>query len=138
MNNKIKIITDTGCDLDASWLKENDVEVIKFGLIIDDEEYEGETGKEFGIEEFYTRMVNGAMPKTNQINPYAAKEHIEPFLKDGYDVLYVSFSSGLSGSYTSVRSAIEELKETYNNKMYVVDSLCASLGEGLFLDYIVI
>jgi DegV family protein with EDD domain len=137
MSNKIKIITDTGCDIDEVWLKDNNIEVLKFGLNIDEEEYEGETGKELGIEEFYNRLVKGAMPKTNQINPYTAKEHIEPFLKEGYDVFYISFSSGLSGSYASVKSAMEELKETYNNKMYVVDSLCASLGQGLFVDYIV-
>ena len=138
METKIKIITDNGCDLDLDWLSKNNIHFIKFGLVLDDEEFEGETGKVIGTVEFYEKLKDGAMPKTNQINPFTAKEHIEPFLKDGYDVLYVSFSSGLSGSCNSVKLAAMELEDEYpERKIRVVDSLCASLGQGLFLDYIV-
>lgn len=138
MERKLKIITDNGCDLDSSWLNENDIHVVKFGLVVDDVEYEGETGKEMETLRFYEKLVGGAMPKTNQINPYVAKKHIEPFLKEGYDILYVSFSSGLSGSFSSVRVACLELKEKYKDQnIYVIDTLCASLGQGLYLDYII-
>lgn len=138
MNSKIKVITDSGCDLDLEWLKKNNVDLIKFGLIIDDEEFEGDTGKEMNTCSFYEKLRAGAMPKTNQINPFTAREHIEPFLKEGYDVLYVSFSSGLSGSCNSVKLAAMELLDEYTDrKICVVDSLCASLGQGLFLDYII-
>ena len=138
MKRKIKIITDNGCDFDVNWLKENDIHVIKFGLVMDDIEYEGETGNEIDIIHFYEKITSGSLPKTNQINPYIARKHIEPFLKEGYDIFYVSFSSGLSGSYSSVNLACLELKEEYKNQnIYVIDSLCASLGQGLFLNYIV-
>ena len=96
MSNKIKIITDTGCDLPLQWLEQNGIHLIKFGLLIGEEEFDGETGKSISNSEFYERLRNGAMPKTTQINPYTAEEHIKPFLKEGYDVIYVSFSSGLS------------------------------------------
>lgn len=138
MKSKIKIITDTGCDLEPKWLEQNVIHIIKFGLIINDEEYEGETNRQLSVSEFYEKMSNGAMPKTTQINPYTAKQHIEPFLIEGYDILYISFSSGLSGSFNSVNLASLELKEEYpNRKIYILDSLCASLGQGLLLDYVV-
>lgn len=138
MKNKIKIITDNGCDLDSSWLNENDIHVIKFELVMDDVGYQGETNNEIDTLLFYDKLVNGSLPKTNQINPYAASIHIERFLKEGYDILYISFSSGLSGSYNSVNLACDELKVKYpNQKICVVDSLCASLGQGLYIDYIV-
>ena len=138
MKSKIKIITDTGCDLEPKWLEQNVIHIIKFGLIINDEEYEGETNRQLSVSEFYEKMSNGVMPKTTQINPYTAKQHIEPFLIEGYDILYISFSSGLSGSFNSVNLASLELKEEYpNRKIYILDSLCASLGQGLLLDYVV-
>lgn len=138
MNNKIKIITDNGCDLDLNWLNENEIHQIKFELVMDDVEYEGETNNEIDTLLFYDKLVNGSLPKTNQINPYAAKTHIEPYLKEGNDIIYISFSSGLSGSYNSVNLACEELKNEYpNQNICVIDSLCASLGQGLYLDYIV-
>ena len=138
MGNNIKIITDNGCDLPVEWLEKNNIHLIRFGLNIDDKEYEGETGTIISTDEFYLKIKEGAMPKTSQINPFTAREHIEPFLKDGYDVLYVSFSSGLSGSCNSVKLAALELNDDYpERKVYVIDSLCASLGQGLFLDYIV-
>ena len=138
MNKNIKIITDSGCDLSLEWLEKNDIYQVKFGLNIDDKEYEGETNRLVSNEEFYEKLKNGSMPKTSQINPFIAKKHIEPYLKEGYDVLYVSFSSGLSGSCNSAKLAAIELNDEYpNSKVYVIDSLCASLGQGLFLDYIV-
>ena len=138
MGNKIKIITDNGCDIPVEWLEKNNIHLIRFGLNIDGVEYEGETNKNISVEEFYEKIKNGAMPKTSQINPFIAREHIEPFLKDGFDVLYISFSSGLSGSCNSVKIAALELNDDYKErKVYVVDSLCASLGQGLFLDYII-
>ena len=79
MERKLNIITDNGCDLDSSWLNKNDIHVVKFGLVMDDEEYEGETGKEMETLHFYEKLVGGAMPKTNQINPYVAKNILNHF-----------------------------------------------------------
>ena len=74
------------------------------------------------------------MPTTAQINPDMAKEKFTKYLKEGKDILHISFSSGLSGSYNSCRIAAEELQEDFpDRRIVVVDSLCASLGEGLLV-----
>ena len=76
------------------------------------------------------------MATTTQINPEQAKESFEPLLKEGKDILHLGFSSGLSGTYNSMRIAAEELKEEYpDRKLIVIDTLCACLGEGLLLYY---
>ena len=74
------------------------------------------------------------MPTTAQVNPEDARALIEPYLKAGKDVLHIAFSSGLSGSYNSARIAGEELQEEYpDRKIVVIDSLAASLGQGLLV-----
>ena len=99
---------------------------------IDGEEYDGDV--EFDIISFYNKMRNGIMPTTSQVNPHTARERFQKYIDDGYDVLHISFSSGLSGSYNNVRlTALEMNEENEANKIFVVDSLCASLGEGLLV-----
>lgn len=84
--------------------------------------------------EFYARMRAGAMPTTAQVNPEAARALMEPYLIEGKDILHIAFSSGLSGSYASCCVAAEDLSEKYpQRKILVVDSLCASLGQGLLV-----
>lgn len=74
------------------------------------------------------------MPTTSQVNPDEAKEVFEAIVKEGKDILHIGFSSGLSGSYNSARIAAEELQEEYPDvKITVIDSLCASMGQGLLL-----
>ena len=74
------------------------------------------------------------MSVTSQINPEEAREMMEPFLKEGKDLLHLAFSSGLSGTYNSMRIAAEELAEDYPDaKIIVIDTLCACMGEGLLL-----
>ena len=73
-----------------------------------------------------------------QVNPEQAKSYFEQYLKDGIEVLYLAFSSGLSGSYNSAIIAAEELKESYPDlRVAVIDTLCASLGQGLLTHYAV-
>jgi DegV family protein with EDD domain len=79
-------------------------------------------------------MRGGSMPTTSQINPEEAKEAFQKILNTGVDILHISFSSGLSGSFNSIRIAAEELmEENAEHKIVVIDSLCASLGEGLLI-----
>lgn len=79
-------------------------------------------------------MRNGSMPTTAQVNPENAKALLEPYLKEGKDILHIAFSSALSGTYNSSRIAAEELMEDYpDRKIIVVDSLGASLGQGLLV-----
>ena len=80
----------------------------------------------------------GSMPTTSQVNPTAAEEIFESVLKEGKDVLYLAFSSGLSGTYNSCRVAAEELRDSYpDRKLEVIDTLAASMGEGLLVWYAV-
>lgn len=76
------------------------------------------------------------MAVTTQVNPEQAKEGLEKIVREGKDILHLAFSSGLSGTYNSMRIAAEELKEEYpERKIIVIDTLCACMGEGLLLYY---
>ena len=126
------IVTDSTTDLPKSYYAEHQIPVISLSYIMDGVTYpdfDGLSGKEF-----FDKIREGSMPTTSQINPEQAKTFLEPFMKDGQDVLYICFTSGLSGTYNSVRLAAEEMMEDYpERKICVVDSLCASMGEGLLL-----
>lgn len=137
-NRLFAIVTDSASDLPEEYFREHDVECIHLGFFMDEVNYEGEDGKKIGEKEFYARLRAGAMPSTYQVTAEAAKPHFEKFLKEGRDVLVVAFSSGLSGTEGSYRMAAKELKEQYPDRtVAVVDSLCASMGEGLFVDYVI-
>lgn len=138
MSRDFIILTDSASDLDANYLKRNDIELIKLGYNINNEDYAGEEEKELDVQEFYRILKEGAMPKTSQVNVGIARKHFEKYLNEKKDVLVIAFSSGLSGTYNSYCIAANELNEEYENKVYVIDSLCASLGQGLFLNYVVL
>ena len=126
------ITTDNTSDLPDSYISENDLDILFLSYTIDGETYEREN--QLSASEFYQRMRNGSIPTTAQINPDMAKEKFTKYLKEGKDILHISFSSGLSGSYNSCRIAAEELQEDFpDRRIVVVDSLCASLGEGLLV-----
>lgn len=128
------ITVNSTVDLPKEWLEERHVPVVPLKYTIDGETYtdmEGLTAKKF-----FAKLREGKMAVTSQINPEEAKSYLEPFVKEGKDVLHLSFSSGLSGTFNSMRIAAEELSEEYPEaKIYVVDTLCACLGEGLLLYY---
>lgn len=137
MARKFALISDNGCDLPAEYFSEHEVDCVKLGFTLNGETY-GEDGGVMDEKEFYDLLRNGAMPKTFQATPAQAYAHIEPFVKEGKDVLIVAFSSGLSGTCESYVTAAKEISEKYpSSKVFVVDSLCASCGEGMFLDYVV-
>lgn len=138
MQRNFVIVTDTASDLPADYYAEHDIECVKLGFNMDGTLYEGEDGLALDVKEFYERLRNGAMPSTFQVSPEQAKKHIAPHVQAGKDVLVVAFSSGLSGTCNSYVLAARELSEEFpDRKIVVVDSLCASLGQGLFVDYIV-
>jgi DegV family protein with EDD domain len=86
-------------------------------------------------KDFYNAMAAGADTKTSQVNAIEYEEYFEPFLQQGKDVLHISLSSGISGSYNSANIAQAALQEKYpDRKIYIVDSLCASSGYGLLMD----
>ena len=130
--SKFLIITDSTTDLPKSYYEEKGIPVISLSYMMDGVTYEDMNG--LTGQEFFAKIKEGSMPTTSQINPEQARNAFEPYLKEGKDILYIGFTSGLSGSYNSVRMAIEELEEEYpDRKMIAIDSLCASMGEGLLL-----
>lgn len=127
------ISTDTTCDFPEEYYQQHGLNVLSLSYILEGETY-FRGGKELSSKDFYAKMRAGSMPTTSQVNPESARAAFEPILKEGKDILHIAFSSGLSGSANSARIAAEELMEEYpERKVIVVDSLCASLGEGLLV-----
>ena len=129
------VTVNSTVDLPKEWLAERNVPVIPLRYTIDGETYEDMAG--LSSKEFFQKLRDGKMATTSQINPEEAREALEPFVKEGKDVLHLAFSSALSGTCNSMRIAAEELKEEYpDRKIIVIDTLCACLGEGLLLYYV--
>lgn len=136
--NDFIISTDATCDLPRDFAEQNRIRVIPMKYTLGDTEYSSEGENSLSSREFYDRMRNGAMPKTVQITQEEAYAHFERFLKEGRDVLHIAFSSALSGSCDSALLAAKRAKEQFpERKVVVIDSLCASLGEGLYVYYAV-
>ena len=122
---KYVITTENTADLPYSYYKEHQVEYMYLTYQLDGITYNKEN--ELDFKEFYSRMRAGSMPTTSQVNSEEAKDVLRPLLEAGNDVLHLAFSSGLSGSYNSVRLAAEELKEEYpDRKIYIYVS-----GDGI-------
>nr|WP_177296506.1 DegV family protein [uncultured Blautia sp.] len=126
------ITTDNNADLPEEYYTEHGVGCMYLSYTMDDIHYSHENF--LPEKDFYAKMRQGAMPTTAQVNPQEARSVFEPYLKDGKDILHIAFSSGLSGTYNSCRIAAEELMEEYPERtITVVDSLAASLGQGLLV-----
>ena len=122
-------------DLSEGHFKERNISYVCFHFSLDGKEYEDDLGKSIAIDEFYQAMCDGAETRTSQVNVEEYMAYFTPFLEAGKDILHVSLSSGISGSYNSANIAAEELRENYpERKIYIVDSLGASSGFGLFMD----
>lgn len=127
-----KIITDTTADLPAAYVKEHRLGNMFLTYSIDGSSYSD--GHELEEKVFYEKMRSGRMPTTSQVNPGEAKRYFESYLEESKELLYLAFSSGLSGTYNSGRVAAEELMEERGDcKITVIDTKCASLGEGLIV-----
>ncbi|HML67091.1 MAG TPA: DegV family protein [Clostridia bacterium] len=122
-------------DLSKEYFESRNIPYVCFHFTIDGIEYLDDLGQSMSFEEFYARIDKGAMPTTSLVNTEQFIAFFEPFLKEGKDILHLSFSSGLSGTYASALLAQAELKERYPERtLTVVDSLGASSGYGLMVD----
>lgn len=132
------LISDSTADLPLEIIKKINVDIIPFSYSIDDDVYKYYLDERDGdITEFYNKLKEGAMPVTSQINPETYKEYFEKYAKEGKDVLYLCFSSGLSGSYQTSLLGLSILKDTYPDvNVVIIDSLCASVGEGILLYHV--
>lgn len=136
MSNYV-ILTDSSCDLPASMAAEMQIEVLPLTVYVDDDTYSNYLdGREIGFHDFYERTKTAKNLKTSAVNQAQFLEIMEPLVAAGNDVLYLGFSSGLSGTYNASVLAANELNEKYpDRKVITVDTLCASLGQGLFVYY---
>ena len=127
-----EIFTDTSANLPAELVARYGIHVIPFSYFIDGVEYTCEDVANFDGREFYDTMRGGVMPTTSQINPQRYIDYMESCLKEGHDILYVGMSSGISGSFASAKIAAIHLMVKYpERKIRLVDTLAASMGEGL-------
>lgn len=125
----------SSADLSKEHLKEAGIRYICPRFSLDDRLYTDNFGRDVGYEELYDAISEEAETKTTQLNIMDYYEYFNYFLEDGFDVLHVTISSGLSGAYGSAKAAAEMAAEQYpERKVFVLDSLCASSGYGLFMD----
>lgn len=131
MNNYV-ITSDTTCDLPEEYISENEIEIIPLYYNLNDIVY-GDENK-MSPHDFYDEMRNGKMPTTMACNPDTTEKCFTKYLDKGMDILHIAFSSGLSSSYNTAAVTARELASKYpNNKIIVIDSKSASLGEGLMV-----
>lgn len=133
-----RITVESTADLPAAYYAEHGVTCIGMGYTDGTTLYR--EGSEGALEpvDFYNSMRSGVCYTTQQISPYEFREAVEPLLQAGEDILHLAFSSHLSGSYQSAVMASEELREQYpDRKIIVVNTLAASRGQGLLVDYVV-
>ncbi len=129
------LFTDSSCDLPQSMVEEMQLAVQPLTVYLDGKPYKNYPDqRELSYEKFYEMLPNCKEVKTSAVNQHDFMESFEPYLKEGKDLLYLGFSSGLSGTYSASAMAAAELSEKYpDRKIFTVDTLCASLGEGMLV-----
>lgn len=129
---KYDIYTDSSADLPEEVVQKYDIQVMQLEVTIDDNE--PVWNKDVDITDFYNQLRNGANAKTSAVTLGYFKEHMRESLAEGKDVLYLGFSSGLSATYNNGVMMMEELKEEFpERKLFYMDTLCASAGQGLLV-----
>ncbi|WNX86533.1 DegV family protein [Agathobaculum sp. NTUH-O15-33] len=122
-------------DLSADYFREKGVPYACFHFHLEGKDYQDDLGQSISFPDYYAAIAAGAMPTTSQVNTEEYEALFEPLLKRGKDILHLTLSSGLSGTYTSACIARDELNERYpERRIYVVDTLGASSGYGLLVD----
>ncbi len=129
------IMTDSCCDMTAQLAGELELSVLPLSLLMGDETYRNWLdGREIGFHEFYERIRSGASATTSAVSVGDFEEAMRPLLQEGKDILYLAFSSGLSTTYQSAVIAADSLQEEFPDaRILVVDTLAASLGQGLLV-----
>lgn len=127
------IATDSTCDIPKQMLREMQVFSCDMLYFVNDVAYGKDDSDQLEFGKFYDAMRSGARTSTSMINEESARIFLTDLLSRGKDVLYLSFASVLSGTYDNFKRVAEELNAVNKQKVYVVDSKCASGGEGLFV-----
>lgn len=126
------LICDSNCELWHSRVEELGIDYISMPYCYGGEEYNYDLGKATDFNKFYTAVKGGVVPKTMALNPENYKEILTPYFAKGEDVLYVSFSHEMSGTFSQLQKALEELKGEYpERKCTVFNTKSISLGAGI-------
>ena len=135
MMNQFALFTDSSCDLPLYLAEEMELTVLPLTLHMDGSDYKNYLDeRDITYPDFYAALPKAQSVKTSATNTQAFIEAMEPVLDAGQDILYIGFSSALSGTCNAGFQAAAELREKYpDRKIYCVDSLCASMGEGLLV-----
>lgn len=129
-----EIVTDNTADLYEGYYEQNPARRLPFSFTLEDRFYERDD--EYPIELFYEKLKAGKLVRTSQINPHDAEVVFEQVLEEGKDLLYIGFSSGMSGSFDNISYIAKGLRIKYpERKIIVVDTLSGAGGEGLLVYY---
>ena len=130
----IKIITDSACDLKREYIDKNNIGLLSLILNLEGQAIKDDLGESLSYKEFYNRMRQGATPTTSQVNAHDFEEEFTKHIKNGDSIIYISISASLSGTFNSANIAKNNLLEEYPEaKIELVDSLSASMGQGLLV-----
>lgn len=125
-------------DMPREYFEQHNIPLVCFHYMMDGKEYDDDLGESIPYDEFYKRIDAGSMPTTSQVNISEFMAFFEPFLQEGKDILHLTLSSGISGTFNSACNAKEELLTKYPDRtIKIVDTLAASSGYGLFLDKLI-
>ncbi|MGO3732175.1 MAG: DegV family protein [Vagococcus sp.] len=134
MKKQFDVLIDSCCDLPYEIIEKNDINMVSMLIHLNHKEYIDDLGKTFDYTWFMEQVKQGEMPTTSQINIGTYLEMFKAYIDSETPLLYVSFSSALSGSYRNAVSAVRILSEEHENvPITVVDTKAASLGEGLLV-----
>ncbi len=130
-----RIVSDSSCNLPESMIDEFGIHIFPLTFMVDDVQYQSYLkGHKTNLKQFYTMMREGKVITTSLPNLIEAKEALEEILRAGDDVLYIGFSSGLSGTYEAISLMMQTLADEYPGRtLKAVDTLAASAGEGLLV-----
>ncbi|MEK4230657.1 DegV family protein [Solibacillus sp. FSL H8-0538] len=128
----MKLFTDSSCDLSKAYFSEHDVILFPLRVQLNGEEYDDILAIE--SQQVYDAIAQGAQPKTSQVSPELFLTHFEQLAKNEEEGLYIAFSSELSGTYSTAMMIRNQVLESYPElKLTIIDSKCASLGQGLLV-----
>lgn len=134
--NDFIISTDTACDFPLSYVKEHQLPLVTLFYGVNGQVVSDGCPDEEQIREFYDKMRQGATTHTQQASIEETEALFRSILSQGKDLLHIAFSSGLSGTFNAARLAAENLKEEFpDREICVIDSKCASMGQGLLVHY---
>lgn len=135
---KFDLLVDSCCDLPFDYLKKNDVEFVSMVINLNYKEYVDDLGKTFNYNWFMDQLQLGEMPSTSQINIGTYSEVFKKYVNSDTPLLYIAFSSELSGSQRNAHAALRLLTEENEFvNVKIIDSKAASLGEGLLVKEVI-